>query len=184
EANMLRLVETTPAPYFGSSDDGARGYRTRQLLAEQYLTHDRPSEAEVQLRTAAAEKPSFIPAWLALGELYLRQQRWPALARLTEGLAGEPGGALEASVLRARGHFARKEFGAARTELEMALPGTPAALGPRVLLSHVLLQEGRDMVAAEHMLREILYLDPTNAEAKHNLTVLLRQTGRLVETLA
>jgi GT2 family glycosyltransferase/Flp pilus assembly protein TadD len=184
EADLLRLVETTPGPYFGSSDDGARGYRTRQLLAEQYLSHERPSEAEVQLRAAALEKPAFLPAWLAQGELYIRQQRWPALQRLTDGLSRQAGGALEAAVLRARGHFARKEFAAARAELELALPGSPVALGPRVLLSHVLLQEGRDFAAAERVIRDILTLDPANAEARHNLNVLLRQTGRPAELAA
>jgi GT2 family glycosyltransferase/tetratricopeptide (TPR) repeat protein len=181
EANLRRLVESTPAPYFGSSDDGARGYRTRQLLAEQYLAHQRPSEAEVQLRAATIEKPPFIPAWLALGDLLLRQQRRPALQRLTDALGREPNGRLEAAVLRARGHFARKDFAAARAELEHTLPRFPEALGPRVLLSHVLLQEGRDPMAAERAIREVLALDPANGEAKHNLNILLKQAGRLAE---
>src|SRR5262249_52227042 len=86
EFNLLQLVETNPAPYFGSADDGVRGYRTRHLLGGQYLERNRPSEAEVQWRAAALERPAFLPASLALGELYLKQKRWPALTRLTDGL--------------------------------------------------------------------------------------------------
>jgi hypothetical protein len=52
------------------------------------------------------------------------------------------------------------------------------ALGPRVLLSQVLLQEGRDWEAAERALRDVLSIDPHHAETKHNLSVLLRHLGR------
>jgi GT2 family glycosyltransferase/Tfp pilus assembly protein PilF len=178
ETDLLQLVETTPAPYFGSADDGVRGFRTRHLLANNYVSQDRASEAEVQLRAAIQERPNFAPAWMALGELYLKQQRWNALAQLTQGLEREGASPLEAAVFRARGHFARKEFSAAQSEIAELLPRFPNALGPRVLLSHILLQEGRDLLAAEQVLREVLKLDAGNTEARHNLSVLLRQLGR------
>jgi FkbM family methyltransferase len=41
-----------------------------------------------------------------------------------------------------------------------------------VLLSHVLLQEGKEPAAAEQALRDVLSLDPQNAEARQNLAVL------------
>jgi cytochrome c-type biogenesis protein CcmH/NrfG len=47
-----------------------------------------------------------------------------------------------------------------------------------VILSHVLLQEGRDWAAAEGALRQVLALDPSHAEARQNLALLLRQQGR------
>jgi Flp pilus assembly protein TadD len=43
----------------------------------------------------------------------------------------------------------------------------------RVLLSHALLQEGKDWPAAEQALRKVLELDPGNVEARNNLAVLL-----------
>lgn len=49
---------------------------------------------------------------------------------------------------------------------------------PRVFLSHVLLQEGRGWDAAEKVLRDVLALDPDNAEARSNLEVLLSQQAR------
>jgi hypothetical protein len=39
-------------------------------------------------------------------------------------------------------------------------------------LINILLQEGRDLPAAEQALRDILALDPENAEAQHNLSIL------------
>jgi hypothetical protein len=39
------------------------------------------------------------------------------------------------------------------------------------------LQEGRDLEAAEAALREVLRLEPGNAEARNNLGLLLRHKG-------
>ena len=73
----------------------------------------------------------------------------------------------------------RKEFSSARAILEPVIAHNPRALRPRVILSHVLLQDGRDLLAAESALRDILTLDPGNAEAGHNLAVLLsKASGR------
>jgi len=44
-----------------------------------------------------------------------------------------------------------------------------------VFLSHALLQEGRDPDAAEAALSDVLLLDPSNPEARHNLAVLRQQ---------
>jgi Flp pilus assembly protein TadD len=85
---------------------------------------------------------------------------------------------LEAAVLKARVHLARKEFAAARRLAEEAIAAAPQELRPRVVLSHILLQEGRDWAAAEQALREVLVLDPGQVEAQHNLALLLRKQGR------
>jgi hypothetical protein len=44
----------------------------------------------------------------------------------------------------------------------------------RVIRGHLLLQEGRDLTAAETALRDILAIDPQHTEARNNLAVLLR----------
>jgi hypothetical protein len=56
--------------------------------------------------------------------------------------------------------------------------GHPQAIWPRVVLSHVLLQEGRDLAGAEKALRDVLALDPNHAEARVNLAVLLQNRQR------
>jgi glycosyltransferase involved in cell wall biosynthesis len=48
----------------------------------------------------------------------------------------------------------------------------------------VLLQEGRDPAVAERALREVLALDPQNAEVRHNLAVFLAESGRAAEGAA
>jgi Flp pilus assembly protein TadD len=74
-----------------------------------------------------------------------------------------------------RGLLARGEFGRGRALLAEVIAAHPRALGPRLLLSHALLQEGRDLDAAERALRDVLALDPGHSEARNNLAVLLRQ---------
>ena len=69
----------------------------------------------------------------------------------------------------------RQEFGAARRTLEGVVNADSTAVGPRILLSHALIQEGRDWQAAENVLQDVLKLQPNNQEAHHNLKVLHRQ---------
>jgi Flp pilus assembly protein TadD len=57
----------------------------------------------------------------------------------------------------------------------------PKPLKARSYLTYTLLQEGRDWDAAERALRDLLALDPNNAEARQNLNVLLQQQGRPAE---
>jgi glycosyltransferase involved in cell wall biosynthesis len=92
-----------------------------------------------------------------------------------QGRTREPD--VDALLVQARGHLDRKEFAAARQILEMAIARAPHALTPRLALSHVLLLEGRDWEALEKALRDVLAIDPNHAEARHNLTVLLKQRG-------
>ena len=55
----------------------------------------------------------------------------------------------------------------------------PQALGPRLLLSRVLLREGQDFATAEKALREVLALEPRHAEARHNLDLLLQDKAKV-----
>jgi tetratricopeptide (TPR) repeat protein len=118
-------------------------------------------------------------ALLGLGELYLAQKRYADLERIASRL-----GEIEGTVLRGRGQLARREFGEARSLLEGAMARAPQAVPPRVFLTHVLLQEGRDLAAAEKTLRDLLLLNPGQAESWRNLAVLLRSQNRLPEALA
>jgi hypothetical protein len=81
-------------------------------------------------------------------------------------------------VLRAHGLLARDDRATARALLEGASASYPQALGPRLLLSRVLLREGRDFAAAEKALREVLALEPGHAEARRHLDFLLREAQK------
>jgi tetratricopeptide (TPR) repeat protein len=179
EACLLRLLEAREGEHFASIDAGLRGYKARHNLAVLYHEQGRAAEAEAQWRAALAEQPDFTLAWLGLGELYLAQDRRAELAWVAEHLENGLRGQVEAAVLRARWHLAHQEFAPARQLLEASVAQAPQALWPRVILSHVLLQEGRDREAAERALREVLALDPEHPEARNNLAVLLGRQGRI-----
>jgi predicted O-linked N-acetylglucosamine transferase (SPINDLY family)/glycosyltransferase involved in cell wall biosynthesis len=177
ESCLLALLSTEPGPHFASTDAGLRGYKARHNLAILYRRSGRHGEAEAQWRLAVRERPDFLPAWLGLGEGHLRRAEWGQLEEVARRMEGLPEGGVEAAVLRGRAWLARKEFGAARAALEEAVARWPQVLGPRVFLSYALLQGGTDPTAAERALLAVLELDPTNAEARHNLALLRRERG-------
>jgi tetratricopeptide (TPR) repeat protein len=180
EALLLQLLGTREKAHFASVDTGLCGYKGRQNLAVLYHRQGRYAEAEAQWRAALAEQPGLVSAWLGLADVCLTQQRWAEVEDLIRRVEALPGAGTEAAVLRARGHLARKEFAAARDVLWQAIARAPAALWPRVILSHVELQEGRDWGAAERALLDVLERDPEHKEARHNLAVLRAGPGRRV----
>jgi tetratricopeptide (TPR) repeat protein len=183
-ACLEELLASRPGTHFASVDAGLRGYKARQNLGVIYYQQAKRAEAETQWRAVVAERPDFVPAWVALGDLYLDQQRWPDLEDAARRLEGQPRGRREAGVLTARAQLARREFTAARQQLEPVIAEHPQALWPRVILSHVLLQEDLDLAAAERALCHLLALDPNQVEARNNLAVLLRERQRRVADAA
>jgi GT2 family glycosyltransferase/predicted Zn-dependent protease len=177
-ARLERLIAGGEPEHFGSVASGLRGYKARHLLGSVYRELGRAADAEREWRLAVAECPGWQPAWLALGELLLSQGRWAEVEEAAGRLEADGGAWGDAAVLRARGLLARREFAAARRLLEETIARAPEAVWPRLVLTHVLLQEGGDGAAAERALRDVLALDPSNAEARHNLEVLLRRQGR------
>ncbi len=173
EACLLQLLQSREGDHFASVDPGLRGYKARHNLAVLYQDQGRLAEATAQWQAIVAERPDFIPAWLGLGELYLAGNLWRDLDVVARRLLERSEGREEAALFRARALLKQKEFTAARAALEEPLSRNPRALKPRVILSHILLQEGRDPLAAEAALRAILALDPGHSEAEHNLAVLL-----------
>jgi glycosyltransferase involved in cell wall biosynthesis/Tfp pilus assembly protein PilF len=178
EACWLRLLGGEEGAHFASVDTGLRGYKTRHNLGVLFHEQGRQREAEAQWRAALAERPDFLPSWVGLGELYLAAGRWQDLELLADELERPPlGAAVEAVLLRGRGLLARREFAAARRLLDRAIANSGQELRLRVLLSHVLLQEGRDWEAAERTLLDVLVLDPGHVEARHNLQLLRQRSG-------
>src|SRR5205814_6928421 len=128
---------------------------------------ERTAEAGAQWRAALTQQPSFTAAWIGLAELLLAQQRWQNLDQVF-GHLETTSHAMEVAVIRARAQLARRDFASARQILEACIDRAPTALWPRVILTHVLLQEGNDWDAAEGALREVLALDPDHSEARRN----------------
>jgi tetratricopeptide (TPR) repeat protein len=175
-----RLLAPPKEDYFASVADGLRTWKARHHLASICRAKGRHPEAAAHWQAALAERPDFLPARLGLAELHLEGGRFEEVE--AHALALEAGGAaVEAAVLRARGLLARREFGRAGALLEAVIANDPRAVWPRLILTHVLLQEGKDPEAAERALKAVLELDPHNAQATHNLTLLRAQRRRLAD---
>jgi glycosyltransferase involved in cell wall biosynthesis/thioredoxin-like negative regulator of GroEL len=177
EAAAQCLRQLVPGPDGSARVAAEPGQRSwaRHQLARMALQRGRADEAEAHWKAAVAERPDHAVAWLELAELYLNQQRWSdveTIARQVEGPLGRPD---DAAVLRSRVLLFRKDYSAARALLEDAVRRFPQAVRPRLALTHVLLFEGKDFDAAEKALREVLAIDPGNANARGNLDALLRR---------
>jgi GT2 family glycosyltransferase/Tfp pilus assembly protein PilF len=177
EACLLRVLESQENGQFASVDAGLRSYKTRHNLAVIHQEQGRAAEAEAQWRAALAVEPTYVPSLLGLGELYLAQGRFTEVETIIEKL--QDFGSIWAPALLARKHLAQREFLVARQTLEDAISRTPQEPFLWVVLSHALLQEGKDWDAAEQVLHKILELDPDNMEARNNLNALLGRQGRM-----
>jgi tetratricopeptide (TPR) repeat protein len=172
EACLVRLLQSQVVPDLPHLHPGLRGYLGRHYLAGVYCAQGRLLEAEAEWRKALADWSSFTPAWRGLGELYAEQARWHEFTKLVEQMKADPQAELDGAVLQAEGHLAREEFSAAQEILNPVIDAVPQSLWPRLVLSRTLLREGKDMAAAEQALRNVLMLDPNNAEAQQYLRLL------------
>lgn len=175
---LERLIAGSEARHFGSGARGLRGCIARSKLAGYLKEAGRLQNAMAQFRLALEEQPSYHPALFGLGDLCVAERDWAGLDGIVAMLKTMPKVAAEAEVFRGRAHQARGEFAAARAVLEAAIQAHPLAFTPRLVLSHVLMQEGLDLAATEQALRAVLAMDPGHAETRQNLDALLRQQGR------
>jgi tetratricopeptide (TPR) repeat protein len=174
---LVRLLGVGQRQHFASVADGLRGYRARHQLAVVCCRLGETAEAEQFWQAALSERPSYLPARIGLGELYLSQHRWSELEEQAASLEKAPQGEPDALLLRGKMRMARREFAAARALLEEGLKRWPECLPLLVTFSHVLLREDRDHASAERLLLQILNLDPGHVQARQNLDVLRRLHG-------
>ncbi|MFO0811497.1 MAG: glycosyltransferase [Gemmataceae bacterium] len=169
-----------PLRYPGPVRAGLHGYLARHHLATVLAEAARANEAETECRAVLTDQPAFTPAAVLLGDLLVRQERWPEVEQILAALEGECGAPADAAVLRARIDLHRGAIDAARRIAEEALANHPTNVGLHVVLTHALLQAGCED-DAEVALRDVLRLDWAQAESWRNLAKLLRNQGRLAE---
>ncbi|MCI0637436.1 MAG: glycosyltransferase [Gemmataceae bacterium] len=174
-ACLEQVLGSQEKDLFASVDTGLRGYKARNNLAVNLKEAGRLAEAEAQWRLALEEAPDFLPGLLGLAQVGLDVGRFEFVEEMIQRIASHPKGASESELLRARVRFKKGDFAAARALVTDMIARRPSDLVARVLLSHVLLKEGRDLDAAERALHDILALDPNHAEARQNLAVLSAQ---------
>jgi tetratricopeptide (TPR) repeat protein len=180
EQRLLELIRLGPGPSSGS-DAALRRYVAPHTLGLVYAAQGRLEEAERQLQAVLAEYPFYKPSWDVLAELYLARQRWDDLNAVIGRFEGHAEWATDGAVLRARELFAKKDFVSARTILQQRIARDPAAVAPRFYLTHMLMAEGKDWPGAVAALRELLRLDPHQAQGWYNLAVVLRGLNRQAE---
>ncbi len=173
EQSLVQLISTKEGNHFASVDTGLRGHKARHNLAVLCMKQHRPAEAESHWRAAIEDAPNFVPAHVGLADLLLsatdRVTDFQATLTNLEATGKAP---IDVLLFRSRFHLKKQEFGIARRLAHDAIALAPTALGPRLVMSHVLLQEGQDWQAAARALRDVLALDPNHAEALQNLAVL------------
>jgi glycosyltransferase involved in cell wall biosynthesis/Tfp pilus assembly protein PilF/predicted O-methyltransferase YrrM len=177
-----RLIDGKEGEHFASVDGGLRAVKGRHNLAVMLLDANRAAEAEALWRTALVADPHFMPAHAGLGELYQRTGNAAGVARQVDALRSMGSdGAVEGVILDARWRLSQKDHVGAAAIVEAAVREFPTSVGVRVALSHVRFADGSPPEVIEAALMAILELDPNNPQAKHNLQVLLRNTGRWIE---
>lgn len=172
ERALLQILDLPKNVTFAGSDSGLMSYRPRLFLADIYRSLERPDDAARMLRAVVAECPSLLAAWRQLAEVYFEQSRWTEMNYAIERVRHDPEESLQATFILAQAHLARKEFDEAKALLESVIAAAPQAVVPKVYLSRVYLQEGKDWATAERVLRDVLALEPSNREALQNLQVL------------
>jgi hypothetical protein len=99
-ACLQQLLETTSEAQLASL--GLQRYQVRQNLAVIFHQQGNFAGAETHWRAVVAEQPAFLPAWRALGHLYLAQQRWADVEATARQLDATKPGQPEAAALRAQ----------------------------------------------------------------------------------
>lgn len=133
-------------------------------------------------RTALTVDPDFVPAHTGLGDLYLRSKNETGLSHAITSLRElATDSEVEAAVSEARRLGGNGDHASAAQVLLKAIDHDPQALGFRVTLSHVRLADGSPPEVLEAAFDSVPEVDPANAQARHNMQVLLRNTGRWVE---
>jgi tetratricopeptide (TPR) repeat protein len=179
ERCFLKLLTVQKGAYFASIDPDLTGYKSRHLLGVVHHKQHRLDSAKKEWLRVLNARPDHLPTHLSLAELEIERQEWNELESRIRQIETLRNGEMEAVLLRARAHMARKEFGAAKALLATVKSKFPNALAPRVVLSHALLQENVDLDSAEAALRDVLTIEPNHRSTAHNLRILLQtKSGR------
>jgi len=182
-ASLEHILASRDQPHFASVDSGLGGYKTRHNLAVFYRDDNRFDEAGRQWQLALEEQPDYLPAMSGIAEIALARHDWPAVDTWIRRMEHTGKARLNVDILRARKFLALREFSKARKIIDDAIAEHPQAEHPRVILTHILLQEGIDHHAAERALRDVLAMNPKNSEVRHNLELLLRQKPQKTEAV-
>lgn len=172
---LQRLRNSYEPPHFGSVNTALRGHKACNNLAILFTEEGRFEEAEQHCRLALSEAPNYVPAWLGMADIFLKQERFREVEGIIERLGQLPQAHWDKMILQAQLLLGQRQFNAARALLRSVIQESPGSVFARVLVARAYLHEGRDWQAAEQALRDVLAFDPQNAEAGNNLQILQKQ---------
>lgn len=163
------VLNLRPKRHYTGVDAEMTGFRTRHNLAIVYRHLNLPDKAEHQLRTIIEQSPQFGPAWLALVELYIEQNRLEDASAVPRRLEHSAHRDLIMPAVQARLAMARGDVGGACALLEEGVARVPRALWLRLFLADVLLRIAKNESAAQRHYRIVLELAPNDAQARLRL---------------
>jgi tetratricopeptide (TPR) repeat protein len=176
ESVYLRVLNGREERHFSSIEAGLASYKARHNLAIVYDDMACPDKAEEQWRLVVAEVPHYLPGWRGLGEALLRQAKTAAVTELIGTLIAQPNTRVTGRMLEYRLCAAWSDLIGARRALEAALSESPGELEPLRALCRLLFERGAP-AEAEPALMQLTELQPTDADAWHNLGTVRCQIG-------
>ena len=176
EACFHALMAYKPGSLYSGIDLGLVGYKTHHNLGVLYQQQNRHEEAVHHWQRALAANPEYRPAWLGLGELYVFQKRWLELEKILQDLQAMPKAQLESTLLRARFLAARGEMEKATTLLQQRISEHPQEFLTRLVLSQILVKEGKKPKEIEASLHAVLALQPSHGPTLRQLAVWAKNT--------
>ena len=120
----------------------------------------RLDDARAQWRLALDEKPDFVPALFSVADIAFQLKDWADFDDIVRRIEALGKHATDVLTLKVRRGLAHQDFAAARAAIAQAIAAAPTAVWPRVVLTHILLQEGKTGPPPKPPSR-VLVLDPT-----------------------
>jgi tetratricopeptide (TPR) repeat protein len=168
----LRVLNEPAQRCFRSMVQGLDSFKARHNLALVYQDLGRLDLAEEQWRCISAASPRYLPAWRALSEIWLGQERFAEVEELCARLASaELGLQRESQMIAAKLAARRGQLAVTCSLLQQADAACPDDLEPLRILCRILFDQG-DPEVAELALKELCERDPTDPSAHHNLGLI------------
>lgn len=172
-STLARIIQGSVAPQFYGGGPG----QIKEKLAPRKLAAVRRmlgayAEAEAVARDVLTRFPDDTQTWYALGLVYIDTLNGQKLAAAVEALDACPQGGLYAAVLRAVWHLQHGQLQAAGDLIEQLIGEAPQWRLPRLLRTEWAFRSGAAVEDQVRALRDLLRLDPGNAEARKRLESL------------
>jgi predicted Zn-dependent protease len=130
------------------------------------------SAAERLLLEILDRFPNDTISWHALGQLYIQSNQWPPLEKVARHLRDCPQGDVFADLLLVTWHLSHGEFDPAERHIEGLIGRVPQMPLPRLMRAELLIRRGAPRQSLIQACRDLLRVQPGNAEGARILARL------------